>query len=115
MVGLQFFVKLQVLLDQVATMIERESDLLQAHSQLPTVTHAVKISEIAIDSRQAVMSFARDLISSFAFRMFTANDRFVGQAAAEVVQGSASGDQLLLLAFMGRQHCRELTITAIEQ
>ncbi len=115
LVWLQFFVKIEILLDQTLTVIERESDLLGAHAELAALAHAIKVSEIAIDGLQAVMSLAGDLIGSFAFEVLAANDRLVSLATAEVMQGRAARDQLLLLALVGREHGSNLRIGAIEQ
>src|SRR3989442_15757968 len=104
LVWLQFFVKIEILLDQALTVIERESDLLAAHAELAALAHAIKVSEIAIDSSQAVMSLAGNLIGSFAFDVLAANDRLVSLTAAEVMQRRAARNQLLLLALVGREH-----------
>src|SRR2546426_10160711 len=115
LVWLQFFVKFKVLLDKALTVIERESDLFRAHAELTALAHAIKVSQITIDRRQAVMSLAGDLISSFAFDVLAADDCFVGLAAAEVMQRRAARDQLLLLALVSREHGSNLSIAAIEQ
>jgi len=115
LVWLQFFVKLEILLDQTLTVIEGESDLLRAHAELTALAHAIKVSQITIDRRQAVMSLAGDLIRSFALEVLAADDCFVGLATAEVMQRRAARDQLLRMALVSREHGSNLSIAAIEQ
>jgi len=95
--------------------MEGESNLLRAHSQLATLTHAIKIREVTIDCGQTVMRFAGDLIGSFTFGMLATNDRLMGQTSADIMQGGAPRNQLLRVAFMCGQQGSDLTIMAIEQ
>ena len=49
LVWLQFFVKIEILLDQTLTVIVLESDLLGAQAELAALAHAIKVSQITID------------------------------------------------------------------
>src|SRR3989442_8286953 len=62
------------------------------------------------------MSFAGYLVRRLSFCItLAADDRFVSQATAEVVQGRAAGNDLLRLAFMGCEQGSELTVSPIQQ
>src|SRR2546428_757977 len=64
LVWLQFFVKLEILLDQTLTVIEGESDLLRAHAGLTALAQAIKVRQITIDRRQDVLSLAGERVKS---------------------------------------------------
>src|SRR3989441_3111387 len=62
------------------------------------------------------MSFAGYLVRRLSFCItLAADDRFVSQATAEVVQGRAGGNDLLRLALMGCEQGSELTVSPIQQ
>jgi hypothetical protein len=80
------------------------------------MANAVKFAQVMIHRFQAVMSFAGDLIRRFGFGVaFPADEAFVSQATAHIVQSGAARHDLLLLALVGRQDRGDVVFRPIEQ
>ena len=80
-----------------------------------TMSDAVVVAEVAVHRFQTVVGLPGDLVRFFAFGIsLPADDAFVSQAGADVVQGGPTRDEFLGFPFMGRQDMGDLRVVSVE-
>lgn len=116
MVALEFFVDGEVFLNERKTAPQcmgcfRGCELLQT-----AVPHPIVLAEVTIDGLQAVVGLTGNQVRFLSFGIaLVADDAFVGQAGAHIVQRRSAGNQLLGIAFVFGQDLRDSRFAGAEQ
>jgi len=80
------------------------SGLDRTESLVVTMSHAVRLSQIAVDGLDAMVGFASDLIGTLTVNTpFATNNAFVGHTTAGIVDRPTLGDDCIVLTFVLRQ------------
>jgi len=102
--ALQFFIDLPVRFNQRDAAVQNMSCLDSAEPLAVTVSHAVKLSQIAIDRFNTMVGLASDLIGTLAVNIpFATNNLFVRHTTAGIVNRPAPGDDRVVLTFVCRR------------
>jgi len=116
MAVLQLGIDGEVLMNERKAAGESVCGLLGSESLQAAMSHAVVLSEVTIDSLEAVVGFAGDEVRVLAFGVtLPADDAFVCETGADVVQRGAARDEVAGLSFVLGEEAGHATVTDTEQ
>jgi hypothetical protein len=116
MTALQLGIDVEVLVNERQAAAERVGRLFGRESLRPAVAHTVVLAEVTVDGLEAVISFAGDDVGIFPLGItLPADDAFVRETGAHVVQRGAPRDQGSRLSLVLSQQGSYGGVVGIEQ
>jgi len=114
--GLEKIIDIEVLLDELQAAGESMRGVLGREALEAAMADTVVLTEVAIDGLEAVVGLAGDDVGFLSFGVaFPADDAFVSEAGADVVEGCAAGDDFTAIAFMLGEHGGDGAVVSIEE